>query len=295
MVHARLDVGAENSGRLAATVRREGRRQAEAGDTGLVLVDGPPGIGCPVIASITGCDLVLAVGEPSLSGEHDLRRLLQLARHFQVPAALCVNKWDINPSLAERLEAVANGLGCRCVGRVRYDPGVTRAQQQALTAIEARTASAADVVAVWRAVLGLLDLPWPAGRAPTGRAIAARTEMRGDEDIMRIAIPVSGGVLCQHFGHCQEFVLVDVDPQTRAVSGTRRIEPPPHEPGVLPRWLKQQGADLVIAGGMGARAQSLFVENGVRVMTGAAPEPPERLVAAYLAGTLVTGANACDH
>jgi ATP-binding protein involved in chromosome partitioning len=112
---------------------------------------------------------------------------------------------------------------------------------------------------------------------------------------MRIAIPVAGGVLCPHFGHCEQFVLVDVDAEARTVSGTRSLEPPPHEPGLLPRWLKGQGADVIIAGGMGVRAQNLFAENGVRVVTGAAAEPPERLVADFLAGSLVTGPNACDH
>jgi ATP-binding protein involved in chromosome partitioning len=112
---------------------------------------------------------------------------------------------------------------------------------------------------------------------------------------VRIAIPVSQGVLCPHFGHCDEFVLVDVDPEAGTVLGRQALQPPPHEPGVLPRWLKEQGADLIIAGGMGGRAQSLFAENGVRVVTGAAPEAAERLVQAYLKGELATGPNACDH
>ncbi len=112
---------------------------------------------------------------------------------------------------------------------------------------------------------------------------------------MRIAIPVAGGVLCPHFGHCEHFVVVDVDTETRVVSSTRTLVPPPHEPGLLPRWLKEQGADLIIAGGMGMRAQNLFTEHGVRVVTGAAAEAPEKLVADMLAGSLVTGANACDH
>jgi ATP-binding protein involved in chromosome partitioning len=112
---------------------------------------------------------------------------------------------------------------------------------------------------------------------------------------LRIAIPVAGGLLCAHFGHCETFVLVDVDPEKREVLGTRTLPPPPHEPGVLPRWLKEQGADLVIAGGMGMRAQGLFAESGIRVLTGAPAETPEALARAHLDGTLVTGANTCDH
>ncbi len=112
---------------------------------------------------------------------------------------------------------------------------------------------------------------------------------------MTIAIPVAGGVLCQHFGHCEQFVVVDVDAESRTVSASRSLVPPPHEPGLLPPWLKQQGADVVIAGGMGGRAQGLFAEHGIRVVTGAPVAAPEKLVADFLAGTLVTGTNACDH
>ena len=104
MVHARLGIAAENSGKLVSTVRREARRVAEAEGRSLIVVDGPPGIGCPVIASLTGASLVLAVTEPTLSGEHDLARVLDLARHFGIPSAVCVNKWDINPEAAVGIE-----------------------------------------------------------------------------------------------------------------------------------------------------------------------------------------------
>jgi ATP-binding protein involved in chromosome partitioning len=112
---------------------------------------------------------------------------------------------------------------------------------------------------------------------------------------MKIAIPMADGKLCMHFGHCAQFALVDADEKTKTVTGTRMLTPPPHEPGVLPRWLHEQGANVIIAGGMGQRAQSLFTENGITVVVGAAAEEPERLVAQYLEGTLVSGANTCDH
>lgn len=112
---------------------------------------------------------------------------------------------------------------------------------------------------------------------------------------MKIAIPVMDGRLCMHFGHCEQFALLDVDEATKKVTGKRMMTPPPHEPGVLPRWLHEQGATVIIAGGMGQRAQSLFAENGIKVVVGAPAEAPEELVSQYLAGTLVSGANACDH
>jgi ATP-binding protein involved in chromosome partitioning len=112
---------------------------------------------------------------------------------------------------------------------------------------------------------------------------------------MKIAIPIADGKLCAHFGHCAHFAIVDVDDATKAIGATQLLEPPAHEPGVLPRWVHDQGATLVLAGGMGSRAQALFQQNGVDVLVGCPCDPPEALVAAYLSGSLVSGANACDH
>ena len=112
---------------------------------------------------------------------------------------------------------------------------------------------------------------------------------------MRIAIPMAEGKLCMHFGHCEQFALVDVDEAKKTILSTNYLTPPPHEPGLLPRWLHEQGANVIIAGGMGQRALQLFAGNRIAVVTGAPPESPEVTVRAYLAGTLQTGANVCDH
>jgi len=103
------------------------------------------------------------------------------------------------------------------------------------------------------------------------------------------------GKLCQHFGHCDRFALVDVDPVEKKILKREDIEAPPHEPGLLPKWLAEQGATMIIAGGMGQRAQGLFIERGIEVIVGAPADTPERLVGDYLAGTLQAGDNACDH
>jgi len=150
MVHARLGVAAENSGKLVSLVRREARRIAEEEDHGLIIVDGPPGIGCPVIASVTGASLVLAVTEPTVSGEHDLARVLSLTRHFSIPAAICVNKWDLNPEMTDRIEDKARLAGARIAGRVRYDPSVTLAQMQARAVVETETPCVTDVRDLWK-------------------------------------------------------------------------------------------------------------------------------------------------
>ena len=101
-------------------VRREARRIAEAEDHDLVIVDGPPGVGCPVIASVTGATRVLVVTEPTVSGEHDLERALALVGHFRIPATVCVNKWDLNPEMTQRIEENAVQRGAGVAGRIRY-------------------------------------------------------------------------------------------------------------------------------------------------------------------------------
>ncbi|HOA75191.1 MAG TPA: NifB/NifX family molybdenum-iron cluster-binding protein [Phycisphaerae bacterium] len=112
---------------------------------------------------------------------------------------------------------------------------------------------------------------------------------------MKIAIPTASGLLCPHFGHCEEFVLIDVEPDTRRVLNKQHLVPPPHEPGLLPRWLHQQGANVIIAGGMGQRAVQLFAQNGVQVVVGAPVGDPDEIAMSYLAGTLKAGENVCDH
>jgi MinD superfamily P-loop ATPase len=152
LVHARLTGAAENSGKLVSTVRKEARRIAEAEGRPLILADGPPGIGCPVISSVTGATEVLAVTEPTVSGEHDLDRLLALTRHFRIPTAVCLNKWDLNPEMTERIESAALRAGARPAGRVRFDPAVTAAQMRARTVVETEAPAAADIRAVWDAL-----------------------------------------------------------------------------------------------------------------------------------------------
>jgi len=149
MVHARMGIGAENSGKLVSIVRQKARRIAEEEHRSLVIVDGPPGIGCPVIASVTGATLVLVVTEPTVSGEHDLERVLSLTRHFSIPTAVCVNKWDLNPEMTERIENNARRGDARVVGRIRYDRAVTLAQMQERAVVEIEAPAAEDIRQTW--------------------------------------------------------------------------------------------------------------------------------------------------
>jgi len=130
-------------------------------------------------------------------------------------------------------------------------------------------------------------------QAPSKDVQEPKGESGPREDNIVFAVPTAEGKLCAHFGHCDQFALVETE--NGKIQGTSMHTPPPHEPGVLPNWLHQQGANVIIAGGMGAKAQQIFNENGIRVITGAPVDSPEALVNQYLSDALATGDNLCDH
>ena len=136
LVHARLGIAEENSGKLATLVRQQARLIAENENKGLVIIDGPPGIGCPVIAALTGVDMVLIVTEPTVSGIHDLERVMGVARHFNVPAMVCINKVDINLENAERIKKHCQEKGVALAGEIPYDPIVTKAMVAGKSIVE---------------------------------------------------------------------------------------------------------------------------------------------------------------
>jgi len=154
LVHARLGIAQANSGKLVSLLRREARAMAEKEQFPLMIVDGSPGIGCPVIASVTGADLVVAVTEPSCSGLHDVRRVMELTGHFGIPTLLCINKWDIHREMTEQIVQEAAQHGVRTAGRVRYDAAVTRAQIMKTSVVEyTGGAIAGDIAALWRNIV----------------------------------------------------------------------------------------------------------------------------------------------
>jgi len=286
LVHARLGVAEENCGKLVALIRRQARQVAEAEGIELIIVDGSPGIGCPVIASITGADLALVVTEPTTAALHDLERVCQLTRHFEIKTLACINKADLNPQMTSRIAERCGSLGVELAGTIRYDRVVTDAQIGGRSIVEYGDGALVEQIkAVWSRVLGRLY----------GEEQA---DVCGDErnrKVKTIAIPVSGESVSPHFGRCEAFVLVQADPQARRIVSTDRIPAPPHEPGLLPRWLQERGVQVVLAGGMGPRAQQLFAEQGIEVVLGAPGGPFREVVQSYLEGNLQPGPNVCDH
>jgi MinD superfamily P-loop ATPase len=153
LAHARLGVAQENSGKLVTLVRNKATELAEQRDAPWLLVDGAPGIGCPVIASLAGADSVLIVTEPTLSGKSDMGRVARLADFFGIPALVCVNKWDINEALSLEIEAECGARGHPFVGRIPYDPAVPRSIVEGVPLVEHSDGPAAQAVgSLWARV-----------------------------------------------------------------------------------------------------------------------------------------------
>ena len=155
MVHARLGIAEENSGKLVSLVRQQGKQLAEEKGIDLIITDGPPGVGCPVIASVGGATSTLIVTEPTVSGIHDMSRAVELCRHFKVPVMVCVNKFDLNPENSDKIEKMARDAEFPVVGRIPFDPNFTRAMVQGKTLIEYDEKGPAGeaVKRVWAAIM----------------------------------------------------------------------------------------------------------------------------------------------
>jgi MinD superfamily P-loop ATPase len=153
MVHAKLGIAEENSGKLVSLIRKEAKRIAEEEKKDLIIIDGSPGIGCPVIASIAGADLVLIITEPTLSGKHDLERVAELAAGFNIPTLVAINKFDLNTDMAEQIETDAHKRNIKVVGNIRYDKAFTKAQIMKCSVVEyTGGAVTEDIKALWRNV-----------------------------------------------------------------------------------------------------------------------------------------------
>jgi MinD superfamily P-loop ATPase len=158
LVHARLGIGEDNSGKLVTLMRREAQRIAEEQGAALIINDGPPGIGCPVTAAITGVDAVLIVTEPTLAGAHDMKRVVALCRHFEIPTWVCLNKYDINPTQAQSIRAYCDRQSIPVVGEIPFEPVVNQALVARRNVVDFDGGRVSAAVAnLWQAVEARLD------------------------------------------------------------------------------------------------------------------------------------------
>jgi len=153
LVHARLGTAQENSGKLVALVRQQAKQMAEKEGVRYIISDGPPGIGCPVISSLSGANLALLVTEPTLSGIHDLERVLGVCHHFGVPALVCINKYDINEDNTRQIEHYCLSQGVEVAARIPFDNTVTKAMVEGLPVVEySRNGVSHQIEALWELV-----------------------------------------------------------------------------------------------------------------------------------------------
>lgn len=145
-VHAKLGIAEENSGKLVAKIRQVAKQIAEEKLLDYIIIDGPPGIGCPVIASLSGVDCALVVTEPTLSGLHDAKRIMEVAKHFNIPVKLVVNKYDLNLAMTEKIEAFCRDQDVSVIGKIAFDKTVVEAMVRGKTIVENASSSAADEI-----------------------------------------------------------------------------------------------------------------------------------------------------
>lgn len=272
------------------------------GDLDYLIIDFPPGTGdepLSIAQLIPKCDGAIIVTTPQDLSVNDVRKCINFCRQLNVPVLgvienmsglVCPNcKMVIDIFKSGGGEKMAAEMGVPFLGKVPIEPQIVEASDSGKPFVYHFSKTEAGK-AFSRAIQPILTL---------GAAAAATDKTpptaETSSQLVKIAVPVVGGQLSAHFGHCEEFAFFEVDTERKEIVGQDSAPPPPHEPGVLPRWLGEKGAAVIIAGGMGTRAQSLFEEQGIRVIIGAPNGDPRRLVESYLNGTLECGDNICDH
>ena len=287
-------------GPMKYNVIRQFLKDTQWGRLDYLVIDSPPGTGDEplTVAQLVGSGAwAVVVTTPQDLAVSDVRRSISFCRRLDLRIAGLVENMSgfVCPHCGESVNLFSTGGGQRLaeemqvpfLGRIPFDPRIVSAADAGTLFVESVTDSPA-AAAFARVVAPILN---PSGQREAAAAAVQPTET----PTMTIAIPVADGRLCMHFGHCEQFALVDVDDRAKAVTATRYLTPPAHQPGVLPRWLHEQGVDVIIASGMGQRAQGLFSQNGIAVVVGAPADTPEELATAYLNDTLQVGQNVCDH
>jgi len=274
------------------------------GDLDYLVIDSPPGTGdeplsvAQLIPQPTGALIVTTPQDVSTS---DVRRSISFCRAVDLPILGVVENMAglACPHCGETIELFGSGGGERMsqemevpfLGRIPIDPAIVTSGDSGkpFAYWESKSPSGAAFTALVETLTESID---------SGSEAQAKTDEQGNAstgETVTMAFPTESGRVCAHFGHCREFVILTADCGSGEITGRKVLEPPKHEPGVLPRWIGEQGAGVVIAGGLGRKARDLFEERGIKVVTGAPEEEPEKLAREYLAGRLETGPNACSH
>jgi Mrp family chromosome partitioning ATPase/predicted Fe-Mo cluster-binding NifX family protein len=295
-------------GPMKMTAIRQFLTDAAWGDLDYLIVDSPPGTGdepLSVFQLLGSVDGALVVTTPQKVAAVDVRKSISFCHQLGVRVLgvvenmsgfACPACGEITPIFRQGGgEQTAGDMGVPFLGSIPIDPLVAEACDDGRVFVQ-HYASSPTAVIIQNMIESIdreLEPEEALKESPAGTAGKDGENMENAS--IRIAVPLADGRLCMHFGHCERFALVDVDTSNGRITGREDVVPPPHEPGLLPRWLAEKGANLIIAGGMGQRAQALFEQSGIRVLVGAPSQSPEELVGSYLGGNLELGANTCDH
>ncbi len=268
--------------------------QVDWGELDYLVVDCPPGTGdepLSIVQLLGQIDGAVIVTTPQELAVVDVRKCITFCRHLSLNVIGVIENMSgfVCPYCNKRTDIFAGDGGHRMaedfqvplLGSIPMDPSLA-ADADAGKPFVLQTASptAQALAYSFEPILGL----------------DANSRSRKEQvKTMKIAIPLVNGRLSGHFGHCEQFAVIDVDAEAKEIKGKELLTPPGHEPGVLPKWLSEQSVKLIIAGGMGQRAQGLFTQNGIEVMVGAPDGDPDELVLQYLNGQLACGQNICDH
>ena len=274
------------------------------GPLDVLVIDSPPGTGDEplTVAQLVGRPAsAIVVTTPQDVALADVRRSLTFCQqlHLQVLGVVENMSGFVCPHCAKTTDLFKSGggallaqeMGVPFLGKVPLDPQVMESGDAGTPFVQRFAASPAALAFADIVRPILLNLqqnkPQPLDKDPL--------PAHPIKPPMKIAIPLSAGQLAEHFGHCEQFALIEADPASKQIVSQTRVVPPPHEPGLLPRWLHEQGVQVIIAGGMGRRALDLFTQNGIAVHAGATGRTPEDLTQAWLTGTLGSATPTCGH
>ncbi len=274
-------------------------KDVEWGDLDYLVIDSPPGTGDEPLAVaelVEKADGAIVVTTPQEVSVQDVRRCVVFCRQVNLPVLGVVENMSgftcpdcgrqVHIFGADGGKIMAEEMGVPYLGSIPIEPEVVHSGDSGIPMVQAHPHSK-TATAFGRIVRRLLE---PELRPVESPAIVIKSSLK-----TRIAIPVTGGVMSSHFGHCERFAIFDVGEDGKSIRQKQEIAAPPHEPGTFPKWLHEQGATLIIAGGMGSRAQSLFNQHDIQVVVGATGGDPDVIVKNFLDGRLETGANVCDH
>ena len=267
-----------------------------------LILDSPPGTGdepLSVAQTIPGAKAII-VTTPQEISLADIRKSINFCRTVRMPVFGLIENMSgfVCPHCGKPVDLFGIGGGFRTalkmnvpyLGRIPFDPKMVECADAGESYLEKHPDS--EVTEAYNKIVARI-METEQDRTPVAESTHGEEKDKKEATVMKIAIPLAEGRLTAHFGHAAEFAIIHVENQE--IKKKELLPPPPHEPGVLPRWLHELGVGVIICGGMGQRALALFGENGIKVVTGAASLSPEELVRQYFTNTLVTGENVCDH